>query len=244
MRNIKITNIVENPQNRLQKVLSPKDHIEAIIELTFQELSKLGTESGTPPKDGCKSRLIFPSKRDTDKKGVRIVRYSEQELRFLFVEQFNQYCQNNHLNWFYSVETPTKYKYRFSEEKDTPKVDPEKGQSAMFDLTIYNKQFNRIALIEFKAGNPAEEDFTKDFLKLREEGADILTFFIMYVQSYQRNDDPNYDTIASLHRKIEEPTDAKGKFKQGTKLYCYVLKPSLKYKETRIEKLIEDYQNS
>lgn len=38
-------------------------------------------------------------------------RISEQELRFIFVEQFNKYCKNNSWNAYYSVETPTEEKY-------------------------------------------------------------------------------------------------------------------------------------
>ena len=58
------------------------------------------------------SRLIFPSYSKGDR------RISEQELRFLFIEQFNLYCQKTGWDSYYSVETPTKGRYKFSGEKD------------------------------------------------------------------------------------------------------------------------------
>ena len=71
-------------------------------------------------------------------------RISEQELRFIFVEQFNKYCnENNSWNAYYSVETPTEEKYIFSKKGDENcphKVDGEVngGQSAMIDLSIHD----------------------------------------------------------------------------------------------------------
>ena len=107
----------------------------------------------------------------------------------------------------------------FKEQKK-PKKDVG-GQSGMFDLTIHDECFKRIALIEFKALNPKESCFTKDFLKLREEGKEILTYFIMYIKSYRS------DTIAQLYDKIFNATDDdKINYKDtNTNLHCFALKP-------------------
>ena len=225
MRNIKITNIVEQSQNHLEKILDPKEHIDKIITNSFKVLEAVYKEqfepksdiAGTPHLEHVGSRLIFPKYSETYRNAE--IRLSEQELRFIFVEQFNEYCRENELHWYYSVETPTENRYLFKEQKK-PKRD-EGGRSGEFDLTIHDEYFKRIALIEFKALNPNESCFTKDFLKLREEGKEILTYFIMYIKSYRS------DTIAQLYDKIFNATDDdKINYKDtNTNLHCFALKP-------------------
>lgn len=225
MRNIKIINIVEQSQNHLEKILDPKEHIDKIIANSFKVLEAVYKEqlepksdiAGTPHLEHVGSRIIFPKYSENYRNAE--IRLSEQELRFIFVEQFNEYCRENKLHWYYSVETPTENKYLFKEQKK-PKRD-EGGQSGMFDLTIHDECFKRIALIEFKALNPKESCFTKDFLKLREEGKEILTYFIMYIKSYRS------DTIAQLYDKIFNATDDdKINYKDtNTNLHCFALKP-------------------
>lgn len=229
MREINLANAPKEPKVRLQKELSPKEHIDAIIEKTFEELSKLGTESGDSPKNGCKSRLIFPSKRDIDKKGKPIVRYSEQELRFLFVEQFNEYCRKHKLGWFYSVETPTRDTYSgFSGQNAKPKQD-NGGQSAMIDLVIHNENLQRIALIEFKALNPDKTCYWKDFVKLNNEPSKEydgkteeeckntelpLTYFVMYVENHATK------TENSIKEKLCPPENDK-QYTKGKNIFFW-----------------------
>lgn len=191
-----------------------KRHIDAIIENTFTVLKEVyckqkeGFDNQHP--HGENSRIIFPqysTERKTQKGETRL---SEQELRFIFVEQFNKYCNNEGLKWFYSVETPTKFKYRFSENGHN--IDPikaEDGQSAMMDLAIHDEKFNRIALIEFKALNPDASCFKKDFIKLSEE-PEALTYFIMYIKTHDAG------TINNLKLKVEA-------IGNQTKFYCYDL---------------------
>ena len=89
--------------------METKDHVRVILNDTFNIIS----ETYKYQKEDChfasagKSRLIFPKKSDGT------IRVSEQELRFIFVEQLNEYVRKN---WdvYYSVETPTEYNYRFS----------------------------------------------------------------------------------------------------------------------------------
>ncbi len=197
--------------------MTDKERIEEIIKDTFDVIQKVyhtQREGDGNHKDFCESqsRIIFPKYSGRYRNGE--TRISEQELRFIFVEQFNKYCKNNSWNAYYSVETPTEEKYIFSKkgDKNCPyKVDGEGngGQSAMIDLCIHDDKFERIALIEFKALNPKESAFAKDFCKLSNEPT-CLTFFIMIVKSHANG------TITNIHKKIE----SKG---AETEFYCYDL---------------------
>ena len=147
-----------------------KKHLEAVIERTLSKLNSLYHRDGGGLED---TRLIFPRYWAT-KEGERVegeVRVSEQELRFMFVEELNKYCDKNP-EWkvFYSVETPTSNSYRLTGEG---------FQSGCIDLCIHGKDFKRIALIEFKALNPSEHDHAKDAFKLKHE----LRYFIEIVKS-------------------------------------------------------------
>lgn len=112
-------------------------------------------------KNGC--RLVFPIKRDKQ------TRVSEQELRFAFVEAFNDYYKNEDKykdkpQLFYSVETPTRDPYSgFSTSE--PHMDPN-GQSGNIDLVIHDEKGERVCLIEFKAHSAGYNDYLKDFVKL------------------------------------------------------------------------------
>ena len=145
------------------------------------------------------SRLIFPHYSKNYRDGE--TRISEQELRFVFVEQFNAYCAKNNLNWYYSVETPTEHKYVFGDKNNPHKAkEGEKGQSAMVDLCIHDEKLERIALVEFKALNPDEFCYEKDFCKLKAEKEckpELETFFIMMVKKSDTR------TYGNIRRKIE-----------------------------------------
>ena len=198
---------------------STKEHVKKIIAQTFEVIKKVydnQKEKFGNSSEFCESgsRIIFPKYSERYRNGE--TRISEQELRFIFVEQFNKYCEKNSWNAYYSVETPTEEKYIFSKKGDENcphKVDGEGngGQSAMIDLSIHDDKFERIALIEFKALNPKKSAFDKDFCKLSNEPKSPATFFVMIVKSH---DD---DTIKSLREKIETKGDE-------TEFYCYDLK--------------------
>ncbi|RHK48881.1 hypothetical protein DW064_06280 [Segatella copri] len=197
--------------------MTDKERIEKIIKDTFDVIQKVyhtQREGDGNHKDFCESqsRIIFPKYSEQYRDSE--TRISEQELRFIFVEQFNKYCENNSWNAYYSVETPTEEKYVFSKEhiKVVPyKADGKEktGQSAMIDLSIHNDKFDRIALIEFKALNPEESAFAKDFCKLSNEPT-CLTFFVMIVKNHDNG------TITNIHKKIE----SKG---AETEFYCFDL---------------------
>ena len=89
--------------------------INEITSKTFEVLKKVYAyqKEGHEFTQGDNgSRLIFPHYSTAYRDGE--TRISEQELRFVFIEQFNAYCVENNLMLFYSVETPTEYKYTFT----------------------------------------------------------------------------------------------------------------------------------
>ena len=150
--------------------------IEEIIEKSFNDLIKAITT------DGTSSQLIFPHSNKGD------VRHSEQELKQIFLHKIE-----NNTNYFYSVETPTKHVYHFSDtEMPLVKENHEKDdkyKSARFDVSLYKKTYkdNDKASnhIEFKYGNPDQKNaICKDFLKLISE-VDLTkekkNFFVHYL---------------------------------------------------------------
>ena len=176
--------------------MSTKDHVNRIIDSTFQviiDVYKKQKEVGGVLIDTPLSRIVFPKKR------MEPVRVSEQELRFIFVEQLNEEIRRG---WdvFYSVETPTLDKYYF--KNNEARID-DNGQSASFDLAIHDKDYQRIALVEFKANNAGEHEHRKDYVKLMnsKEGENIACFFIEIVQGV------NSGTINSLNSKIPDNED-------------------------------------
>lgn len=97
--------------------MTDKERIEEIIKDTFDVIPKVyhtHREGDGNHKDFCESqsRIIFPKYSGRYRNGE--TRISEQELRFIFVEQFNKYCSTKKWNAYYSVETPTEEKYVFS----------------------------------------------------------------------------------------------------------------------------------
>lgn len=185
-----------------------KNHIDVIIENTFNTISEVYRTQMENQKIGTynnnSSRIIFPLKRESKDKKEEF-RISEQELRFVFVEEFNKYCSEN---WdaYYSVETPTSKRYDFSNKENPCKVDDSEGQSAMVDFSIFLKEqdkLTRVALIEFKALNPDKQSYMKDYVKLLNEDQKFV-YFIMIVKS------ANDRTIKSIAEKIKASYDNAG----------------------------------
>jgi len=155
--------------------------IEDLIEINRRLSHDLWNVSfiGEEPS-GLSPRLIFPKKRIKNKKNEDVKRISEQEARIL-------YCNIlNNLNYFYSIETPTNEAY---------KLTGKTGVSALSDLSVYsytrkdnvnnsknNEEkifFKKMANIELKAHNPAEENICKDIEKIITEGIDGNWFHIL-----------------------------------------------------------------
>lgn len=168
--------------------------IEEVIVETFKEIDRVYKNSTSNESDievsGC--RLIFPKYSESNTSNPDKLRVSEQELRFTFVELFCKKCQYERANYHYSIETPTKEKYVFSERVDygeTPRLANEddknnnRGESARFDLTIYNSSKEKICLVEFKNNDSKADNYKKDFLKLFVEGQECLCYFIDLVEA-------------------------------------------------------------
>lgn len=181
--------------------MTSKDHIDKIIKQTFKrlELAYMNHREGQIGKSinhkKGESRLVFPCYMNGE------IRISEQELRFAFVETFNEYCDEKP-NWFYSVETPTEDKYKFTENgKNLDKPKRGEGQSANFDLTISNAKGELLALIEFKAKNTKPFSYAKDFCKLwnpKEGNSNVLRYFINVLDKTDKK------TFISIQKKLDE----------------------------------------
>lgn len=190
-------------------------HIENVIKNTFEIIQDVYNHQKEGNKEGLgasskRSRIIFPNSCKGE------TRISEQELRFIFVEQLNKeiVAEGNAWDVYYSVETPTKGdKYCFKDKNPSYNEDG-KGDPANFDLVIFDNKLQRIALIEFKANNPDEHDHQKDILKLnqsKELEGNPLRYFIEIVKN------ANKGTYNSLHDKINN----KG---EGIEFRCFSLK--------------------
>ena len=192
-----------------------KTFIDDIIKETFKVLTKVypkQKESNTnfseiePPYN---SLIVFPeTKKDNEDKTED--RISEQELRFIFVEQFNKYVTKEN-NLFYSIETPTRKYYDFS-GPESPRVVPKSegtGRAANIDLVIYQndkEKIKRVALIEFKAHNPGRHDYLKDICKLlnEESNTDCLKYFIQIICIKRTYDDlQKSHTLTKICEKIK-----------------------------------------
>lgn len=168
--------------NQILHNMELRNHIEAIIKETFDiidNLYKENQEIGNGIFNSGSSRLVFPKYRNKDK-----IRVSEQELRFLFVELFNKYCTDKELNLFYSIETPSEEPYDFGATPKKHCIAPE-GESAQFDMVIFNESKERVCLIEFKNNSNDAGEHEKDFLKLSVEGKgkEKLCYFISLAES-------------------------------------------------------------
>ena len=189
--------------------MTSKDHIDEIIKQTFKRLElayKNQIGKSINHKKG-ESRLVFPCYNNKK----REIRMSEQELRFVFVETFNEYCDEK-LNWFYSVETPTEDKYKFTENgKNLDKPKRGEGQSANFDLTISNDKGELLALIEFKAKNTKPFSYAKDFCKLwnpKEGNSNVLRYFINVLDKADKDTSDNIQAKLDKLRNNKEKYDA------------------------------------
>ena len=190
--------------------MTSKDHFDEIIKQTFKrlKLAYMNHREGQIDKSinhkKGESRLVFPCYNNKK----REIRISEQELRFVFVETFNEYCDEKELDWFYSVETPTKDKYKFTEKGDNlDKPKREEGQSANFDLTISNDKGELLALIEFKAKNTKPFSYAKDLCKLwnpKEGTPNVLRYFVNVLDKADKK------TFISIQKKLDEIKKCKG----------------------------------
>ncbi|MDY4524568.1 MAG: hypothetical protein SPE03_05990 [Treponema sp.] len=181
--------------------------IENIIEDSLKELKNRITQPSTNTDKNITSRLIFPQYRD------KSARYSEQELKQIFLHKIE-----NNMNYFYSLETPTKHVYRFT-KSENPKVKipddnntDDKYESARFDVSLYseNNIDSLASCIEFKHNNPDEKKgICKDFLKLAKEvkfTKEKKNFFVHYHYLKSENSWPSnsFKSIFGKYRNSVE----------------------------------------
>ena len=158
--------------------MAHKEHLKIVINNTFQSLSATYSnqiEGGFNPCGA--TRLVIPRKSVQSGGAIRI---SEQELRFVFVEELIKYLatdQGKDWDVYYSVETPTAHNYSFPKSGPIHHGNKKEGRSGNIDLTIHDNTGRRVALIEFKHGHD-EHAMNKDFLKLAKEPEVQLRYFI------------------------------------------------------------------
>lgn len=146
-----------------------------ICKQTAEILADMDGETSKAPKNGIYP-LIFPEK--VQKKGSKFInRISEQELRILFIQELEIIDRSIS----YSIETPTKMKYKLGKHVTNFKAHNIYGQSALIDLTLFefaNKIYNRILNIEFKH-SVKKVPIAKDLFKLVNEPEDGVIILLL-----------------------------------------------------------------
>jgi hypothetical protein len=168
--------------------------LEDLIRESLQEIVNLPVEPVIPDNKVIAtnpgSKLIFPITRDGE------TRISEQEARFLFVHKLEQ---DNNAQCLYSVEAPTKKLYRFSGD-GAPTIDDQRGESGNIDVCLHDKNGEREYLIEFKALNPEQMSYSKDFLKLicDEDNAQLTNYFVHVIKNSNKRTIPSIEDKYNL----------------------------------------------
>lgn len=130
-----------------------------------------------------------------------VQRLSEQELKQIFIH--NLVSSEKFLEYSYSIETPTKFRYQFIKgPNDSGEIyifnsESHKGRSANIDLTIH-KNRERICIIEFKYGNPGHFSHAKDFAKLDNEPV-ANNGLRLFIEFYASTDEA---TLNNIHSKL------------------------------------------
>lgn len=177
-----------------------EEKIKKVVENSFRILTELNRYGFSK-----ETKLIIPdyqNNQNEDSGSEKTKRISEQELRFVFVEQLNKALPEG---FYYSIETPTERPYKFSEGGQNSKpIEREKGKSGNFDLTIQNEKKQVLAIVEFKSKSATPHSYAKDLCKLWNPaeglGKDTLRYFInvfetmdkqtknRFVQKIKKND--------------------------------------------------------
>lgn len=213
--------------------------VVAICKEVLKRLSKMDYER----KGGSsEERLIFPNtfpsvkegKTYTEEELLKHTRISEQELRFLFVEQFLQEPNNG---YYYSVETPTENKYRFGDTNETIKPDST-GRSASIDMCVFEKdlenKYIRYLNIEFKNENASKKSISKDVLKLmheKENGAFIILLKNTDAGSLNNKKDTRFGIIDKLIESFEHHKTNESLWNGGDEKFIELIILSLEVKK-------------
>ncbi len=137
--------------------------LQDISLTTLETLCKTGNERDEINKN--LNKLVFPKDQQPQRKNK--IRISEQEARLIFIQQLaNQ-------RFYYSIETPTIKKYKFTENAVSKR-------SGSLDLCLYksdNNKMRRELNIEFKAHNM--KNYFQDFEKLFREPGNGMFFHLL-----------------------------------------------------------------
>lgn len=131
------------------------------------------------------------------------------------------------------MEAPTKKKYAFTSV----------GQkSGNIDVCLYekdHKQYKRVHLIEFKALNPKQQLYTKDFTKLFCDENNLTNYFIQILVR------TNARTIPNIIKKYETAFGAISKPKSNVIIFIYDSKNQrlMKYKANALDKNCQQISN-
>ncbi len=137
-----------------------------VVVICKKVLDRLNLMDYEKDNGESEERLIFPNKIQAT---GNIKRVSEQELRFLFIEEF----KIKYPELYYSIETPTEEKYKFGNNyEDIVKNAYIHKTSASIDMCVLGRKndiYKRLLNIEFKHKNTKDKNIGKDILKLVRE---------------------------------------------------------------------------
>lgn len=128
----------------------------------------------------------------------------EQELKYIFLENLR-----NESSLFYSVETPTKGYYKFSDKAEPAVCDESKDgyMSARIDVSVYEDEHKKPCNhIEFKYGQPESKAFPiqKDLLKLLCEDDSVgKNYFVHYIVTKSKQDKTKSALFEKFHKAIK-----------------------------------------
>lgn len=170
--------------------------MDKIIEQSMKDLANIivGNNSN--------SKLLIPQYAGSQDGKER---FSEQELEFLLVENI---VKSN--NYFYSVETPTKFFYKISKapkpEMSETHQQGDGFESGNIDVSVYgNSSISSLCSnIELKCNNK-QEGLGKDFLRLSYEFGTGNNYFVHYVVN--KSSEWKTKTFPSLIEKYIEATN-------------------------------------
>jgi hypothetical protein len=162
-------------------------------------------------------------------------RISEQELRQLIIEEFKV----KHGNLYYSIDTPTKNKYSFTNKNNEKKIadSANSGQPALVDMCVFEKEkksYKRILNIEFKHKNATKDNISKDVLKLMHEeqsGAFILLLKNTNGGTLNNLAETRFGVIYKLVESFEDHKSKQVQWNGGNKKFIELVILSLEVKK-------------
>lgn len=221
-------------------------NVVEISKKVLERLCKMDFERFGGSSD---ERLIFPNTFPSEKEGKiysveelkKYTRISEQELRFLFVDEF---IKTYSKDYFYSVETPTEKKYRFGDKYEN--ITCGEGRSASIDMSIFNKNednmYLRILNIEFKHQNSSRHSVGKDVLKLINECQNGAFIILLKNTDSGSLCSSNNKEMGVLDKLSESFNDFKGYWKADKNILLVLMslkEKTLIYRNVNCKKIVD-----